>query len=116
MDAYFYVRFLRMMLKVFVPIWLVSWVVLLPITSANSNSGKSGLDRFTFGNIGPDMQTRYAAHIILVWLFTSMLLFSCIHIFNELIALFYLNSMDMLQYQERNATFRHCSSAVPCLS
>lgn len=72
MDAYFFVRFLRMMCIVFLPIWLLSWAVLLPVTSVNTSvPGNDGLDMFTFGNVAPDKQVRYSAHIILVYLFTG---------------------------------------------
>lgn len=70
MDAYFFVRFLRMMVKILLPIWILSWIVLLPVTAAGGGAGHSGLDRFTFGNIGTSKQPRYAAHIILTWVFT----------------------------------------------
>ncbi|KAI0642619.1 DUF221-domain-containing protein [Trametes meyenii] len=71
MDAYFFVRFLRMMVRVLIPIWLVSWLVLLPVTAVRPDgTGLTGLDRFTFGNVPSNQQSRYAAHIILVWLFT----------------------------------------------
>ena len=78
MDAYFFVRFLRMMVKIFLPIWFISWPVLLPVTSVGMDTGKTGLDRFTFGNVGPRYQSRYAAHIVLIWLFTSTSQFSLI--------------------------------------
>lgn len=75
MDAYCFVRFLRMMVKVFLPIWLLSWAVLLPVTSVNTRVGNNqGLDLFVFGNISPDKQARYAAHIILVYIFTGTFL------------------------------------------
>ncbi|KAI0656899.1 hypothetical protein C8Q70DRAFT_301969 [Cubamyces menziesii] len=71
MDAYFFVRFLRMMARILLPIWLVSWVILLPITAVRSdNTGRTGLDRFTFGNVPANQQPRYAAHLILTWFFT----------------------------------------------
>ncbi|KAI5118528.1 hypothetical protein M0805_009680 [Coniferiporia weirii] len=70
MDAYFFVRFLRMIVKILLPIWIVSWVILLPITSVGTSSGKSGLDEFTFGNVGTGQQPRYAAHLVVTWLFT----------------------------------------------
>ena len=71
LDAYFFVRFLRMMALMFLPIWFITWIVLLPLTTVHSqNPGTSGLDRFTFGNVQPTEQTRYAAHIILAWLLT----------------------------------------------
>lgn len=74
LDAYFFVRFLRVMAVIFVPIWIISWIVLLPATFVHTSvSGLSGLDRFTFGNVSPDKQTRYVAHIICVYIFTCAL-------------------------------------------
>jgi len=74
LDAYFFVRFLRMMVRVFLPIWVLSWIVLLPTTSVNINPiNNTGLDQFIFGNVSTSQQERYAAHIILVYLFTGVL-------------------------------------------
>ncbi|KIM67290.1 hypothetical protein SCLCIDRAFT_1210323 [Scleroderma citrinum Foug A] len=70
-DAYLFVRFLRMMIVVFVPIWVVSWIILLPVTAVNNSvAGKTGLDRFTFGNISPYNQPRYGAYVACVYLST----------------------------------------------
>ena len=74
LDAYFFVRFLRVMAITFTPIWIISWIVLLPTTSVGTIVGvNAGLDKFTFGNIAPSEQARYAAHIILVYIFTCAL-------------------------------------------
>jgi hypothetical protein len=74
LDCYFYVRFLRMMVRLMLPIWLISWAVLLPLTSVGTGvASGSGLDMFIFGNIGTTGQDRYAAHLILTWIFTSEL-------------------------------------------
>ncbi len=74
LDCYFFVRFLRMMTRVMLPIWLISWVVLLPLTSVHTKvSGHSGLDLLIFGNIAPNKQGRYAGHLLLIWTFTSKL-------------------------------------------
>ncbi len=70
LDAYFFVRFLSMMCYILLPIWLISWAVLLPITAVNSGTGATGLDMFTFGNVNKSQPSRYSAHIILVYLFT----------------------------------------------
>jgi hypothetical protein len=69
MDAYFFVRFLRMMTRIFIPIWLVSWAVLLPIHAAGRTNGLEGLDQFTYGNVA--QHERYSAHIILIYFFTG---------------------------------------------
>ncbi|KAG8707764.1 hypothetical protein FRC08_000309 [Ceratobasidium sp. 394] len=75
MDAYFFVRYLRMMVWIFLPIWLISWAVLLPVDSAGLNN-KDGLDQFTFGNIPQDRQVRYAAHLLLAWLLAAWVMFN----------------------------------------
>ncbi|KAB5589777.1 hypothetical protein CTheo_6774 [Ceratobasidium theobromae] len=75
MDAYFFVRFLRMMVRIFLPFWLVSWAILLPVDSAGIHN-KDGLDQFTFGNIPGNSQTRYAAHLILAWFGTFWVLYN----------------------------------------
>ncbi|XP_006463455.1 hypothetical protein AGABI2DRAFT_225252 [Agaricus bisporus var. bisporus H97] len=80
MDAYCFVRFLRMMVKVFLPIWIISWIVLLPTTAVGtSNPGKDNLDKLTFGNVSPDQYKRYAAHLILAWFFTFWVLYNIVH-------------------------------------
>lgn len=59
------------MVIILLPIWFVSWAVLLPINGVSPNSGLNGLDRFTFGNVARNETNRYSAHIILAWLFTG---------------------------------------------
>jgi hypothetical protein len=72
LDCYFYLRFLRMMVRIMLPIWLLSWAVLLPLTSIDTKvSGHSGLDILIFGDIAPNKQGRYAGHLMLTWIFTS---------------------------------------------
>ncbi|KAF9787955.1 DUF221-domain-containing protein [Thelephora terrestris] len=71
LDAYFFVRFLRMMALMFLPIWFITWAVLIPVTTVNTQvPGLSGLDRLTFGNVESTKQRRYAAHLILAWILT----------------------------------------------
>ena len=71
LDAYFFVRFLRVMTFTFLPIWLISWVILMPVDAVKTGfPGASGLDFFTYGNIDGNNQARYAAHLILVYFFT----------------------------------------------
>jgi hypothetical protein len=76
LDAYFFVRFLRVMTLTFLPIWFISWAVLLPVDSVKTGfPGANGLDLFTFGNIAPDAQNRHAAHLILAYFFTFWILY-----------------------------------------
>ncbi|KAF8326818.1 uncharacterized protein EI90DRAFT_3069169 [Cantharellus anzutake] len=74
LDAYVFVHFLRMMVKMLLPIWFLSWTILLPINSVR-HEGLTGLDRFTFGNISRTDQSRYAAHLTLAYVFTFWILY-----------------------------------------
>ncbi|KAF9448040.1 DUF221-domain-containing protein [Macrolepiota fuliginosa MF-IS2] len=78
MDAYFFVRFLRMMVKVFLPIWLISWAVLFPVTAVRTSSSAStdNLSKLTFGNVGDDDRKRYSAHLILAWFSTFWIFYN----------------------------------------
>ncbi|CAK5261869.1 unnamed protein product [Mycena citricolor] len=70
-DAYFFVRFLRMMARVFFPMWILSWAILLPITAVKTHVGtNTKLDLLSFGNVQPDKQHRYWAHLVMAWVFT----------------------------------------------
>ncbi|KAL7422246.1 phosphate metabolism protein 7 [Cryptotrichosporon argae] len=79
-DPYVFLRFLRMMAKAMIPIWFISWAVLLPVDAANSSvDGKTGLDRFTFGNVAKDKQHRYWAHLLLTIGFNAWILYLVWH-------------------------------------
>lgn len=73
-DPYVFLRFLRMLVKALVPIWLISWVALLPANSVGNSVNVDGLDRFTFGNVSKNHQSRYWVHLVLVYLFNGGLL------------------------------------------
>ncbi|CCV00554.1 unnamed protein product [Malassezia sympodialis ATCC 42132] len=50
LDAYSFILFIQLMIRIFVPIWLLSWVVLMPLYAANIEHGK-GLNMFAFGSV-----------------------------------------------------------------
>jgi calcium permeable stress-gated cation channel len=65
-----------MMVKILLPVWFLSWAVLLPVTSVKTQVGQNtGLNLFIFGNISSDKQPRYAAHLVVVYLITGMYCF-----------------------------------------
>ena len=82
LDAYFFLRYLRMLLKIFVPAAVVILAVLLPInTKYTGNSGVSGLDRLGWQNFDPAHTDRFWAHLVLAVL---ELFWACYVIFDEL--------------------------------
>lgn len=77
LDAYVFVRFLRMMSYMLLPIWFISWAVLMPLNSIVKPKANKGLDQFTFGNIPKGDYPRFWAHLGLCYIFTFWI-FYCI--------------------------------------
>ncbi|KAE8227813.1 hypothetical protein CF326_g7277 [Tilletia indica] len=77
LDAYMYLAFLWMMIEMFVPIWLVSWAVLMPVYGANSGGINTGLNAFTMSNIGKtaQQQKRLAAPFLIQIFATGWILY-----------------------------------------
>ncbi|KIV93973.1 hypothetical protein PV10_05141 [Exophiala mesophila] len=77
LDAYFFLRYLRTLLKIFVPAALVILPILIPINLVNgrgtdyavggqeNTSNVTGLDQLAWGNVAPNHTGRYWAHWIL---------------------------------------------------
>lgn len=82
LDAYFFLRYLRMLLKIFLPAALVILPILLPINT-NYNGGLlvQGLDKLGWQNYDPEHTNRLWAHLVLAVL---LLLWVCYVIFEEL--------------------------------
>lgn len=72
-DPYVFIRFLHLMAKALIPIWILSWAVLLPVNTVGMNTGRTGLDQFTSGNITTDRTQRYWAHLIMDYVFVCEL-------------------------------------------
>ncbi|KAH0566426.1 hypothetical protein GP486_000174 [Trichoglossum hirsutum] len=66
LDAYFFLRYLRTLLKIFVPLALVIIPVLLPLNVRSGRGevgGVNGLDRLSWSNVGPTYTERYWVHL-----------------------------------------------------
>ncbi|KAK9463000.1 uncharacterized protein V1516DRAFT_689876 [Lipomyces oligophaga] len=80
LDAYFFIRYLAMLIFIFFCGGLFILPILLPINSAGTSSGTAkGLDKLAWVNIGPDDTHRYWAHLILAVLFIFFLCFVFYH-------------------------------------
>lgn len=68
LDAYLYVRFLKMLtLMAFVGA-VITWPVLFPV-NATGGGGESGLDILSFSNVSGTSPARYFAHAVIAWIF-----------------------------------------------
>lgn len=99
LDGYFFIRYLRTLLKIFIPLAIVILPILLPINASGGRGphfavGKyaaytnvTGLDIFSFGNVRPENSNRYWAHLILAVL---VVVYVCYVFYDEL--RFYLST------------------------
>lgn len=78
LDAYFFLRYLRMLMKIFLPLAVVVLPVLLPLNKADGkdrtfkngteSGGRwnvSGLDQLAWGNVKPEHTHRYWGHCVM---------------------------------------------------
>ena len=96
LDAYFFLRYLRTLLKIFIPLTVIILPILLPI---NHHGGKgadfatgiyshsttwsnvTGLDTLAWGNVRPTKTDRYWAHLILAF---GVIIWTCWVFYDEL--------------------------------
>jgi len=96
LDAYFFLRYLRTLLKIFVPLSLLILPILIPInlihgrgshfavgqySNETSYTNVTGLDQLGWGNVRPDQTSRYWAHLILAII---VVVYVCYTFFDEL--------------------------------
>ncbi|PHH65898.1 hypothetical protein CDD81_1267 [Ophiocordyceps australis] len=80
LDAYFFLRYLKTLLVIFVPICAIVLPILIPINyidgkghdvdpksvnNATRNSTPSGLDTLAWNNVNPAHTSRYTAHLVM---------------------------------------------------
>ncbi|QDS77332.1 hypothetical protein FKW77_005054 [Venturia effusa] len=81
LDAYFFLRYLRMLLKIFVPSAMFILPILIPINSRGSNADVKGLDRYGWQNYERAHTDRFWAHLLLA---VAVLMWFCYNVYDEL--------------------------------
>ncbi|KAL4400225.1 phosphate metabolism protein 7 [Malassezia pachydermatis] len=82
LDAYTFIMFLTLMIRIFVPIWIISWIVLMPLYAANVPNHGTGFFLFTFSNVintSKQQQKRSAGVLILHYIMIAWILYN-IHV------------------------------------
>jgi len=91
MDAYFFVRYLGMCLKMFCPMALIILPILIPInyvdgkgtnTIGNTRYNVTGLDTLAWSNVAPQHTQRYWAHLVLA---VCAIVWACYLFYHELL-------------------------------
>ncbi|KDQ59601.1 hypothetical protein JAAARDRAFT_153575 [Jaapia argillacea MUCL 33604] len=75
LDAYMFLRYLRLVLIIFTVFWILTWASLLAVDYVGiTGTSNDGLTRFEWGNVA-SQPNRYAAHIGVAWILTFFVLF-----------------------------------------
>ncbi|GAB7353212.1 hypothetical protein MBLNU459_g3733t2 [Dothideomycetes sp. NU459] len=77
LDAYFFLRFLRMLLKIFIPLSAVVLPILLPINQLSGDGTVKGVDQLGWQNISSKHTHRLWAHLIMSILSIAWILYVC---------------------------------------
>jgi hypothetical protein len=86
LDAYLYLRFLKMTLVLCLVGCCITWPVLFPV-NATGGGGQGQLDILTYGNINQKTQkSRYYAHVFVGWVYFGFVMYlimrECIYYIN----------------------------------
>ncbi|KAL8710808.1 MAG: hypothetical protein Q9220_004611 [cf. Caloplaca sp. 1 TL-2023] len=97
LDAYFFLRYLRTLLKIFIPLAFLILPILIPVNVVHGRGshfavGKyahnntvynnvTGLDLLAWGNVRPDKNNRYWVHLVLA---VVVVVYTCYVFFDEL--------------------------------
>ncbi|KAL8839914.1 MAG: hypothetical protein Q9176_004141 [Flavoplaca citrina] len=97
LDAYFFLRYLRTLLKIFVPLAFLILPVLIPVNNVHGRGphfavGKyanndtvynnvTGMDLLAWGNVRPEQNNRYWVHLVLALV---VIIYTCFVFFDEL--------------------------------
>ena len=67
LDAFFFLRFLRTIMKIFVPTAAIILPILLPLSVVHGkkSDGVQGLNRLTWSGVGLDHSSYYWAYLVL---------------------------------------------------
>lgn len=75
LDAYLYVRFLRMALTLCFVGCLITWPILFPV-NATSSGGQSQLDVLSYANVNQKTEkSRYYAHALVMWAYFGFIMY-----------------------------------------
>jgi hypothetical protein len=78
LDAYFFARYIYVHAFFFLSSFVLIAIILFPIYVVDGKGesyGKRGLDILTFGNISPSLSSRYAAPLVLAYVFIGAFLY-----------------------------------------
>ncbi|KAF9567911.1 DUF221-domain-containing protein [Agrocybe pediades] len=80
LDAYMFLRFIRLLIIIFLLFTWSTFIIIIPANSAYIESNLPGLDRISWSNIvDPKDQIRFCAHIVVVYILTAFVIYMIYH-------------------------------------
>ncbi|KAF5364658.1 hypothetical protein D9758_005530 [Tetrapyrgos nigripes] len=77
LDAYMFLRYLRLLIKIFLVFTVMTFAVIVPVNYIHENGARSSFERITWTNLArPEDQPRFAAHVVMVYILTFFVIFS----------------------------------------
>ncbi|KAJ1531264.1 hypothetical protein HK405_001346, partial [Cladochytrium tenue] len=74
LDAFLFLRFLRVVVFLCVVACAITWPILFPV-NATGSAGQAQLDLLSYSNVGDDQHTRFYAHALVAWLVYGFVLY-----------------------------------------
>lgn len=102
LDAYQFVAFCEMMIWFFVPVWIFTWIFLMPLYAANSEIGETGFNMFIYGNVGKSRSSQL--RLIGVLFANWIIILYWIWVMRRFIASFIKNRQEFLLSPEHRAS------------
>ncbi|KAF5389147.1 hypothetical protein D9757_004969 [Collybiopsis confluens] len=76
LDAYMFLRFLKMLVRIFFVFTIVTFIIIVPVNFVGQHGASSSLEKITWTNIADaDQQPRFLAHILVVYLLTFYVIY-----------------------------------------
>ncbi|TFK25546.1 DUF221-domain-containing protein [Coprinopsis marcescibilis] len=76
LDAYMFIRFIKLLSKIFFVFTILTFAVIIPVDVVNIKSELEGVKKISWTNIvDPKDQQRFAAHVIVVYILTGFVIY-----------------------------------------
>ncbi|KAF9058941.1 hypothetical protein BDP27DRAFT_529917 [Rhodocollybia butyracea] len=75
LDAYMFLRFLKMLVWIFLVFTVLTFVIIVPVDFVGQNGASSSLEKITWTNVTDATQKRFIAHIFVVYALTFFVIY-----------------------------------------
>ncbi|KAH6914205.1 DUF221 family protein [Coprinopsis sp. MPI-PUGE-AT-0042] len=96
LDAYMFLRFIKLLIKIFLAFTVLTFAIIAPVDIVNVQSVRDGLEKISWTNVvDPKDQKRFAAHVVVVYVLTAFVLWM---IYREMLSFVRLRHQFLLSH------------------